>query len=327
MPRLHRLFLPGGIYHVYCRVARGEAVFACANEAQQWIDTVARLADIHELDILAWCLMGNHYHLVVRTGGKALWRAMARIQGTVAKNFNRRHQVLGRLWQSRYKARLVVDEAHLGHLFAYVHLNPLAAGMVGDPADHPWSGHRALIGVEEPRLVDVGLALSCFDEDISTAREFYQGRLRTVAELRMHERGVKTLPWWRGVREDDQTVAEEEAPSGAVTFVGQPLPPEIALRPPLEDVRSIAEQHLGLPEGRLRGSTRSRLDSWHRCLFCTLAVCWLGFSNKEVTIHLRKGRNSVSRWLAMGHRLQRTDPDFREILHALHRLMGSEDTC
>lgn len=327
MPRLHRLFLPGGIYHVYCRIARGEPVFACANEAQRWVDTVADLADVHELTILAWCLMSNHYHLVVRTGGTALWKAMARIQGTVAKNFNRRHQLLGRLWQSRYKARFVLEQGHLVHLFAYVHLNPVAAGMVADPAEHPWSGHLALIGIEEPRLVDVGVALSCFDEDPSTARKLYQDRLRTAAELRMHEQGLKTLPWWREVREDDQTVAEDAAPPGTVTFVGQPLPPEADLRPPLEAVLRIAEQHLDLPEGRLGGSTRSRLDSWHRCLFCTLAVSWLGFTNKEVTIHLRKGRNSVSRWLAEGQRLQRTDPDFRKSLHALRQLVGPEDSC
>jgi REP element-mobilizing transposase RayT len=311
---------------VYCRVARGEPVFACEFEAQSWIDTVADLADAHELTILAWCLMSNHYHLVVRTGGKVLWRAMARIQGTVAKNFNRRHQLLGRLWQSRYKARLVLDESYLAHLFAYVHLNPVAAGLVTDPAEHPWSGHLALIGVEEPRLVDVKAALSCFDEDSTTARRIYQDQLRAVAESRMYEREPRKLPWWRQAKEDDQTVAEEEAPPEAVTFVGQPLPPEANFRPRLVKVVRMVEQHLDLPAGRLAGTSRSRLDSWHRCLFCTMAVSWLGFTNKEVTIHLRKGRNTVSRWLAEGHRRQRTDPNFRECLDELRSLIGPVDT-
>jgi len=322
MPRMPRLFLPGGIYHVYCRVARGEPVFACESEAQGWIDTVAEIADGHELTILAWCLMSNHYHLVVRTGGKVLWRAMARIQGTVAKNFNRRHQLLGRLWQSRYKARLVLDEGYLTHLFAYVHLNPVAAGLVTDPAEHPLSGHLALIGVEEPKLVDVKAALSCFDEDPMMARKIYQDRLRTVAELRMHERGLRKLPWWRQAREDDQTVAEEEVPPDAVTYLGQPLPPEANFKPSLVEVVHIVEQHLDLPAGHLGGNSRSRLDSWHRCLFCTLAVSWLGYTNKEVTIHLRKGRNSVSRWLAEGYRLQQSDPNFRGRLRALRALFS-----
>jgi len=326
MPRLPRLFLPGGTYHVYCRVARGEPVFAFEDEARKWIDTVASLAEVHKLTILAWCLMSNHYHLVLRTGGEVLWKAMARIQGTIAKNFNRRHRYLGRLWQSRYKARLVLDDEYLAHLFAYVHLNPVAAGMVADPAEHPWSGHRALIGLDAPRLVNVGAALSCFDKDPSTAKRIYQDRLRTMAELRMHESELASLPWWRKVREDDQTIAEDAAPQDAVTYCGQPLPPESHRRPTLGVVLRIVEQYLDLPAGRLRGNTRSQMDSWHRCLFCTLAVSWLEFSNKEVTCCLQKGRNSVSRWLSKGYRLQRSDPNFRECLHELRSLIGPEDS-
>ena len=82
------------------------------------------------------------------------------------------------------------------------------------------------------------------------------------------------------------------------------------------------QETLNLPAGRLGGNSRSRLDSWHRCLFCTLAVSWLGYNNKEVTIHLRKGRNSVSRWLAEGHRLQQSDPDFRGRLRTLRALFS-----
>jgi REP element-mobilizing transposase RayT len=325
MPRLPRLFLPGGTYHVYCRVARGEPVFACEDEAREWINTVACLAEAHELTVLAWCLMSNHYHLVLRTGGKVLWKAMARIQGTIAKNFNRRHRYLGRLWQSRYKARLVLDDGYLSHLFAYVHLNPVAAGMVNDPAEHPWSGHRALVGLDAPQLVKVGPALSCFDDDPPTARRIYQDRLRTIAELRLHERELTSLPWWREVREDDQTIAENAAPPGAVMYSGQPLPPESHRRPPLGDVLQKVEKSLNLPEGHLKGGTRSQLDSWYRCLFCTLAVSWLGFSNKEVTCCLNKGRNSVSRWLSEGYRLQQSDPEFLENLHALRSLVSPED--
>ena len=83
MPRKLRLFVPTGIYHVYNRVHHGRHVFDDALEAESWVATAQRLAPLHELTVFAWCLMSNHYHLVVRTGSSRLWRGMARIQAKI----------------------------------------------------------------------------------------------------------------------------------------------------------------------------------------------------------------------------------------------------
>ena len=107
MPRKPRLFVPGAIYHVYCRVARGEFVFGDLVEAEAFIETVRDVRDRDGLSIFAWTLMNNHYHLVIKTGSVPLWRSMARLQGKVAREHNRRRRYLGRLWQSRYKARII----------------------------------------------------------------------------------------------------------------------------------------------------------------------------------------------------------------------------
>ena len=162
MPRKARLFVPGAIYHVYCRTARGELVFVDDTEAEEFVEIVREVRDLDELTILAWCLMGNHYHLVLRTGEVPLWRSMARLQGRTARGFNRRHRYLGRLWQSRYKARVVDTERYFTQVISYVHLNPVAAGLVDDPVDHRWSGHRAFIGRGPALLVDVVESLRRF---------------------------------------------------------------------------------------------------------------------------------------------------------------------
>jgi len=128
-----RIFATDAIYHVYCQTARGELVFHEHEEIERWIDTVALVAEEDGMAVFAWCLLGNHFHMVVQTQGAALFRPMARIQGRVAKGLNRRNGWTGRLWQSRYKARLVTTHRYLRHLFAYVHLNPVAAGLVVDP--------------------------------------------------------------------------------------------------------------------------------------------------------------------------------------------------
>ena len=94
MPRHPRLFLPEATYHVYCRVARGEFAFDDDFEAVEFIEALRKVRDLDGWTIFAWCLMGNHYHLVVRTLCVDLWRSMARLQGVVARSYSRRHRTI-----------------------------------------------------------------------------------------------------------------------------------------------------------------------------------------------------------------------------------------
>ncbi len=87
MPRKPCLFVPGAIYHVYCRVARGEFVFDDPQEAEEFVDVVRFVRDLDGWSLLAWCLMGNHYHLVTETASVPLWRSMARLQRRVARGY------------------------------------------------------------------------------------------------------------------------------------------------------------------------------------------------------------------------------------------------
>lgn len=134
MPRRPRLFVSGGIYHVYCRTHRGEFRFDDRMESDSFIQAVAEVSRTHGLLVLAWCLMSNHYHLVVRTADVKLWRSMARIHGRVGREHNWRHRVFGPSWQGRYRARLIQNGDDLRHLIAYVHLNPVVAEIEKDPS-------------------------------------------------------------------------------------------------------------------------------------------------------------------------------------------------
>ena len=99
MPRHPRLFIPEAIYHVYCRVTRGEFVFDDPIEAAEFVSAVREVRDLHGWRIFAWTLMANHYHLVIKTGVIPLWRSMLRLQSEVARAFNKRHRYLGRLFE------------------------------------------------------------------------------------------------------------------------------------------------------------------------------------------------------------------------------------
>jgi hypothetical protein len=211
---------------------------------------------------------------------------------------------------------MVTEPEDLLHLLAYVHLNPVSAGLVEDPSDYPWSGHRSLIGLEDARITDVAEALSCFCEDRVKARALYLDRLRAVAEAKWFRLGVRDLPWWRTVDDDEETVNLESAPTDVKTFEGED-PPEASLRPTLESIAELCEFRLRLGSNELSGKGRRPYTSWCRCLFTTLTVGWMGFSRKDVAGFLDKSTARVSHWLREGYELDRKEAGFRWNLEKL----------
>ena len=190
MPRKPRLFIPGATYHVYCRVARGEFVFDDDFEAIEFIKVLRKVRNLDGWTVFASCLMGNHYHLVVKTRNVDLWRTMARLQGTVARGHNRRHRYLGRLWQSRYRAHVIDTDDYFRQVVSYVHLNPVAAGVVDDPAEFPYSGHREMLGLSRPHVIDLRAALRAFGaENARGPADDYLRWVRSVAEARWANAG------------------------------------------------------------------------------------------------------------------------------------------
>ena len=135
MGRRPRNLLAGGIYHVYNRVSRGEHVFRDEGEADRFEALLALTKKRDDFQILAWCVMSNHYHLAVRMGEVSLSRSMRFIHHRFSQSYNGRHRVFGPLWQGRYRSKFVGDEEYLRQLIAYIHLNPITAGVVKELAE------------------------------------------------------------------------------------------------------------------------------------------------------------------------------------------------
>jgi putative transposase len=155
MSRPLRIEFPGALYHVTSRGDRREDIFVDDNDRARLLAVVAQGLARFEGQMLAYCLMGNHYHFVMLTRQGNLSALMRHINGVYTQAFNRRHGKVGHLFQGRFKAILVDRDTYLLELCRYVELNPVRAGMVAAPGEWPWSSYRAHIGqVPSPTWLD-----------------------------------------------------------------------------------------------------------------------------------------------------------------------------
>ena len=149
MPRQPRLDAPESLHHVMVRGLDRQRVFREEADYANFLARVAALAEAGAWTVLAWALLPNHAHLLVRTGTRPLARNMRSLLTGYAGAFNRRHRRTGHLFQNRYKSVVVEAEAYQLELIRYLHLNPLRAGLVPTVtalARYPWTGHPALLG-------------------------------------------------------------------------------------------------------------------------------------------------------------------------------------
>lgn len=142
MGRSPRIYYPGAVYHVMARGVDGRIIFSDDPDRIAFLDGMWRVANETLADILAYCLMGNHFHLAVKVGPVPLSDVMQRILTGYSKRFNRRDKRTGHLFQARYKAILCRDDRYLTGLIYYIHMNPVRAGLVLTPQDWPWSSYK-----------------------------------------------------------------------------------------------------------------------------------------------------------------------------------------
>ena len=174
MARPLRIEFAGGLYHVTSRGDRREDIFAGDEDRVAWLDILGTVCTRFNWICHAYCLMSNHYHVVLETIEGNLARGMRQLNGVYTQYVNRTHARVGHVFQGRYKAILVEKDAYLLELARHVVLNPLRAGMVAQAGDWPWSSHRSMIGAEPaPPWLAVEPLLRAFGRTRSKARTRY----------------------------------------------------------------------------------------------------------------------------------------------------------
>jgi REP element-mobilizing transposase RayT len=157
MARLPRIEFPGATYHVTSRGDRREPIYRDDTDRRRQLAVFSEAAGRHAVRALAWCQMGNHCHWVIHTPEGNLSHFMRQLNGVYTQAFNRRHGLVGHVFQGRYHAILVDREAYLVTVCRYVERNPVAAGLVERARDWRWSSCRAHLGLAPaPDWLDLG---------------------------------------------------------------------------------------------------------------------------------------------------------------------------
>ncbi|MDA3895087.1 MAG: transposase [Desulfobacteraceae bacterium] len=167
MSRAWRIEYEGAYYHLMSRGNDGQDIYLSDEDRRLFLETLAEMASRFEVDIFAYVLMSNHYHLLVQTRLANLKKAMQWMGSTYTRRFNNCHGKTGHLFQGRYKSILVQNDAYVMQLSCYIHRNPLRAGIVNRLIDYPWSSYGVYAyDQKRPEWLSTELILSYFKNPI-----------------------------------------------------------------------------------------------------------------------------------------------------------------
>ncbi|NOZ94093.1 MAG: hypothetical protein GXP47_05035 [Acidobacteria bacterium] len=235
------------------------------------------------------------------------------MQQRLARFVNRRQGVYGPLWQGRYRAKLVTDEKNFQQLVTYIHLNPVSAGMVEDPARYPWSGHREVLGRVKNPIVDVDEVLRLFGSTRKSARAAYTRRLKGAIEEEWIGEEPGRLPWWRRGRPpggEDEDAGEAVRRKRAMAKGGRGERPSLSIEEYLE--RGV--RVLGIELESLGSRLRSPEVVGAREMLAVVGSERWGFRVVDLAEAMGKSPHTISKAIGRATRRRRDDAEYRQLL-------------
>jgi len=172
MPRQKRVLSPTHIYHVMVRGNAGRDIFLSDEDRQKLLKIIINKKREDQFILYAYCLMDNHFHLVLEEYKDNISHIMRRINTTYVLYFNKKYQLRGHLFQDRFKSEVVENDAYLLALIRYIHNNPIKAGLITFPQDYQWSSYLSYTDYQK-KIVHTEDILKLFSEDMAQARSYF----------------------------------------------------------------------------------------------------------------------------------------------------------
>ena len=324
MPRSARIDAPGILHHVIGRGIERRRIFLDDGDRSDFVQRLSKLALGGAMDVYAWALMPNHFHILCKTRLQPLSVSMHRLLTGYVVNFNRRRRRHGHLFQNRFKSIVCQEDRYFKEMVRYIHLNPLRARLVAGVKElerFPFCGHGPILGKGPDPWQDVDHVLSFFGKGPDARRGYRRfvaagrdmgrrpelvggGLIRSQGGwsevLALRQRAEKTASDQR-ILGDGEFVAEVMAQSG------ESLKSTLRwslVKPGIECVGQEICQEFDLSAGELRSGSRRRAVVAARSVLSWIAVRELGYSGADVARYLGVTNSCVTRSVASGQQPQ-----------------------
>lgn len=307
MARKPRIHYPGALYHVMLRGNAGMDIFADEQDHYRFFLILQDGIERFGYRVFAYCLMDNHIHLAVQVGDHPLSRVMQNLSFRFTRWINRRNQRTGHLFQGRYKAILVEADEYLLQLVAYLHLNPVRAGMVDDPLDYRWSSHRAYLGNELIPWLSCDAILARFSKKTASARKAFASFV--VDQISLGHRKE-----FHGIGSRDSRIIGEDSFLSEVLGRSEELP---LLLPDMDACIRLVSDYFGCDDETLRQPGRKQQESRIRAFLAWAILEHSSASLTELGIWLNRDVSTLS---SSVRRLKEKVPEQPELGSDMERL-------
>lgn len=326
MPRKSRIDAPGALHHIICRGIDQQTIFQDDRDRDNFIERLSGIVTASETLCLAWALIPNHFHLLLKTGSVPIATVMRRLLTGYAVSHNRRHGRSGHLFQNRYKSILCQEDVYLLELVRYIHLNPLRAKVVSSLErldKYRYCGHSRLMGRISDHWQAIDEVLTLFGKRLSTCRRRYRDFIKKgITEGKRPELIggglVRSVGGWRELKSlrnsgvhlksDERILGESDFVESVLQHQDEVLERRYRLKASGYDLNKIVERVCDLfdllPDDILQPGKKP-LQVQARSLLCHWAVSELGLNGTEVGQRLGLTQSAVSRAVQRGRKIAR----------------------
>jgi len=322
MARQARLDYENTVHHVMGRGIEKRPIFTDDCDRTEFIRRLGDVCSQCAVRVYAWSLMPNHFHLLLRRTRVSLGMAMQRLLCGYAQWFNRRHERSGRLFQNRYKSKLVQTERYLTRLVRYIHRNPEKAGIVDLDSlrSYSWTGHSALMGARQHSWQDTDSVLAYFGDSVEASRSSLEQYMhhdepepeelgRWVWMLGFGERKRKCPVPALGSEDFRRQLAVriDTAPER----LGGPSPGRLA------SVMGAVCRCMKVDRGKLRAGKRDRAHSRARAVISHVGTGMMGLTCEQVSRFLGVTPQSVNMSAKRGERVLEGSTEIRRAVFSV----------
>jgi REP element-mobilizing transposase RayT len=308
------------MHHVIGRGIEKRKIFFNDTDRIDFIKRLSNIAQDGGMDVYAWTLMPNHFHLLCKTVKQSLATSMRKLLTGYVVNFNRRHRRYGHLFQNRYKSIVCQEDRYLKELVRYIHLNLLRAGLVNSLNEldqSPWSGHSALMGNVERKWQDTEYILSFFGKSQDQRKQYQRYLKKGIALGRRPELVggglIRSLGGWsevlalrnRGEKQvsDQRILGDGEFVQEVISELNEQVKKNLRLSGQRINIDDLAEkvcEKYNISRGEMRSGSRRHDIVIARGVLSWIAVRELGYSGADVARYLGVTTSCITRIVSKG---------------------------